>query len=75
MSTKQANAALDFLPEAQGSMIGTLFGPVRKFFSALAEGKAAADQYESLVRAAWRRAKHRRSCSTSTSGSANSFPA
>jgi hypothetical protein len=49
MSTKQANAALDFLPEAQGSMIGTLFGSIRKFFSALAEGKAAADQYESLV--------------------------
>ena len=49
MSTKQANAALDFLPEAQGSLIGTLFGPVRKVFNALAEGKAAADHYESLV--------------------------
>ncbi len=49
MSTKQADTALDFLPEAHGSLIGTLFGPVRKFFSALAEGKAAADHYESLV--------------------------
>ena len=49
MSTKQANTALDFLPEAQGSLIATLFGPVRKLFSALAEGKAAADHYESLV--------------------------
>ncbi len=49
MSIKQANAALDFLPETQESLIGTLFGPVRKFFSALAEGKAAADHYESLV--------------------------
>jgi hypothetical protein len=49
MSTKQANAALDFLPETQGSLTETLFGPVRKLFSALAEGKAAADHYESLV--------------------------
>jgi hypothetical protein len=49
MSTKQANTALDFLPEAQGSLIATLFGPVRKLFNALAEGKAAADHYESLV--------------------------
>lgn len=49
MSTKQANTALDFLPEAEGSMIGTLFGPVMKVFNALAEGKAAADHYESLV--------------------------
>jgi hypothetical protein len=49
MSTKQADTALDFLPEAQESTLATLFGPVRKFFSALAEGKAAADQYESLV--------------------------
>jgi hypothetical protein len=49
MSTKQANTALDFLPETQGSLIGTLFGPVMKVFSALAEGKAAADHYESLV--------------------------
>jgi hypothetical protein len=49
MSIKQANTALDFLPEAQGNLTGTVFGPVRKFFSALAEGKAAADRYESLV--------------------------
>ena len=49
MSTKQANTALDFLPETHGSLTETLFGPVRKLFSALAEGKAAADQYESLV--------------------------
>jgi hypothetical protein len=49
MSTKQANTALDFLPETHGSLTETLFGPVRKLFSALAEGKAAADHYESLV--------------------------
>ena len=49
MSTKQANTALDFLPETQGGLIATLFGPVQKLFSALAEGKAAADHYESLV--------------------------
>lgn len=49
MSTKQVDTALDFLPETQGNLIGTLFRPVRKFFSALAEGKAAADHYESLV--------------------------
>lgn len=47
MSTK-ANTALDFLPETQASLT-ELFGPVRKLFSALAEGKAAADHYESLV--------------------------
>ena len=49
MSSKQANAALDFLPETQGSTVGALFGPVMKVFNALAEGKAAADHYESLV--------------------------
>ncbi len=49
MSTKQANTALDFLPETHGSPTETLFGPVRKLFSALAEGTAAADHYESLV--------------------------
>ena len=52
MSIKHANSALDFLPEAQGtqaSPLGTLFGAVRTVFSALAEGKAAADHYESLV--------------------------
>ena len=50
MSIKHADSALDFLPEAQDtSRLGTVFGIVRKVFSALAEGKAAADHYESLV--------------------------
>ena len=48
MSIKHADNALEF-HETQGSLIGTLFGPVRKVFQALAEGKAAADHYESLV--------------------------
>jgi hypothetical protein len=50
MSINQADSALDFLSETQGtSRLGSLFGTVRTFFSALAEGKAAADHYESLV--------------------------
>ncbi len=48
MSTKHADSALEF-HETHGSLIGTLFGPVRRVFQALAEGKAAADHYESLV--------------------------
>lgn len=48
MSTKHADTALEFR-DTHGSLISTLFGPVRKVFQALAEGKAAADHYESLV--------------------------
>lgn len=45
MSTNSANVAL--LPA--GGLVETLFGKGRQIWSALAEGKAAADRYQSLV--------------------------
>ena len=46
MSTKPIDMALDFLPESK--TIGIL-ETVRKVFAALAEGQAAARQYDRLV--------------------------
>ncbi|HVY41438.1 MAG TPA: hypothetical protein VG966_00285 [Hyphomicrobiaceae bacterium] len=49
MSTHSANATASLLQDARPSLAETLFGKIRRVWSALAEGKAAADHYESLV--------------------------
>jgi hypothetical protein len=49
MSTKPVDLALDFLPETRPGRFQTLWGAIRRFIDAVAEGKAAADHYDSLV--------------------------
>lgn len=49
MSTNYANAGLSLAQDARPGWVDTLFGRGRQVWSALAEGKAAADRYQSLV--------------------------
>ena len=49
MSTKHADVALDFMPETRPGRFEKVLGSFRRMIEAVADGKAAADHYESLI--------------------------
>jgi hypothetical protein len=49
MNTRPYETSLDFLPEMRAGLLRTLWGKIGTITGALAEGKAAADHYESLL--------------------------